>query len=141
MVYRLDDTLGFSIHKTTVRLRQSLGQNLRPFELTPEQFGVLGRLWENEGLSQRELADQLFKDKPTITRMLDKLHERGLVRREPDRRDRRIFRVFLTDQGKALEAPITEALKGFRQRAYRGFSQDEQDGLKAQLDRIFGNLE
>lgn len=140
MVYRLDDTLGFSIHKAAVRLRHALGQHLRPFELTPEQFGLLGRLWEQEGLSQRELADRLFKDKPTITRMLEKLEQRGLIRRQPDGHDRRVFRIFLTPAGRALEGPVLEALKDFRSQAYRGLPPDEQERTKFSLDRIYRNL-
>jgi DNA-binding MarR family transcriptional regulator len=141
VVYRLDDTLGFAIHRTAVRLRQMLGHRLRGFDLTPEQFGVLGRLWEREGLSQRELAELLFKDKPTITRMLDKLDDRGLTRRQPDPRDRRIYRVYLTADGKALEEPVLRAVRGARSQAYGGLSRAEQDRLKAELDLIFANLE
>ena len=141
VVYRLDDTLGFSMHKATVRLRQALGQRLRGFDLTPEQFGVLARLWEREGRCQRDLAELLFKDKPTITRMLDKLDQRGLVRREPDAKDRRIFRVYLTERGKDLEQPVLEAIRGVRGRAYRGLSVQQQDRLKGELELIVRNLE
>lgn len=140
MVYRLDDTLGFSIHKAAARLRHALGQHLRQFELTPEQFGLLGRLWEQEGLSQRELADRLFKDKPTITRMLETLDQRGLIRREHHDHDRRVFRVFLTAAGRALELPVLEALKDFRSQAYRGLSPEEQERTKAHMDQICRNL-
>jgi DNA-binding MarR family transcriptional regulator len=141
VVYRLDDTLGFSIHKAAVRIRQYLGHQLRAFDLTPEQFGVLARLWEREGVSQRELADLLFKDKPTITRMLDKLDARGLTRRLPDTRDRRVLRVYLTGPGRALEADVLEAVRGVRRSAYSGLSTEDQERLKAQLDHIFCNLD
>jgi DNA-binding MarR family transcriptional regulator len=140
LVYRLDDTLGFSIHKAAVRLRQALGQHLRPFDLTPEQFGLLGQLWEQEGLSQRELADRLFKDKPTVTRMLEKLDQRGLVHRCPDHQDRRVFRVFLTATGRALEGPILHALKDFRAQVYAGIDPDQQERIKSALDLIVRNI-
>jgi MarR family transcriptional regulator for hemolysin len=140
VVYRLDDTLGFSIHRTGVRLRQCLGQQLRALDLTPEQFGVLARLWEQDGLPQKELGRLLYKDKPTITRMLEKLDQRQLIRRVPDARDRRVYRVYLTPAGQALQVPVLEAITGLRSRAYRGLSVERQELLKAQLDRIFDNL-
>jgi DNA-binding MarR family transcriptional regulator len=140
VVYRLDDTLGFSIHRAGVRLRQCVGQQLRGLDLTPEQFGVLACLWEQEGLSQKQLAAMLYKDGPTITRMLEKLDQRELVQRKPDRADRRVYRVYLTDSGRALQGPVLEALSGLRTKAYRGLSEEDQERLKHQLDRIFSNL-
>lgn len=141
MVYRLDDTLGFSIHKAAVRLKQSMGGLLRPFSLTPEQFGVLARLWEQEGLSQRELAEMLYKDKPTVTRMLEKLEQRGLISRKPDVRDRRIVRVYLTEAGKKMEQPILEAIRGWRSKAYKGFDPDRQKDVRLAMEQIFDNLD
>jgi len=76
MPYRLEDSLGFAIHRTDMRFKLLGAQFLRPHGLTPEQFGVLATLCNRDGMSQRELADHLVKDRPNITRMLDKLQNK-----------------------------------------------------------------
>lgn len=61
----------------------------KPYNLTPEQAGVLRRLGEQEGISQKELSIRMVKDQTNIIRLLDQLEKKNLVRRGPNKEDRR----------------------------------------------------
>ncbi len=91
--------------------------------LTPEHWAVLSVLWETDGLQQAELADFVGKDRPNITRILDLLESNGFVRREADPKDRRVRRVFLTDQGRKMQDKLTPMAADFLQKALAGVSQ------------------
>lgn len=88
--------------------------------LTIEQWSVLYHLWKEDGMSQLELCHASFRDKPSITRLVDNLEKLGLVKRVPDERDRRINKIFLTPDAEKLqertmilaEETLNEALKG-----------------------------
>ena len=71
-------------------------------DVTPEQWVVLFRLYEREGLTQSELGDRTVKDKTTVTRILDRLEKKGLLYRRRDTRDRRSQRIYLTESGTSV---------------------------------------
>ena len=77
--------------------------NARGLNLTIEQWSVLYQLWKKEGLSQQELCNATFRDKPSITRLVDNLEKLNLVKRVAADNDRRINRIYLTRQGQKLE--------------------------------------
>lgn len=79
---------------------------LSEFGLTPPQFGVLKRLYEEDGRSASELVDRLFSDRSTIMAIIDKLEEKDFVRREPDRLDRRVNRIFLTEKAGRIQPDL-----------------------------------
>ena len=138
--YQLRQTIGFTLFRTSMRLKGEFSRKLNPFDITTEQFAVLGLLWERDDLLQHELAELLFKDRPNITRILEKLERKGLVERTPDDLDRRATRVNLTPSGAELEAPLTSLALDFRARAYRGLTDADMRDLGRLLDRILENL-
>src|SRR5438128_11889279 len=75
---------------------------LTPHGITPPQWGVLVALWEQDGLSLSELAQRSFFDGPTMTGIVDRLENSGLVERRRDSQDRRVISVYLTDAGREL---------------------------------------
>ncbi len=141
MGFSLDASPGPAIYRTAMRLRQEFGARLRPVDLTPEQFAVLACLWEDDGLPQRALAERLCKDKPNVTRILDRLQEKGLIERAPDPQDRRAYRVRLTAPGRAIQEPVVDIASALRRQAYRGLSPSEQARLVDLLQRVCGNLD
>jgi len=141
MPYRLEDSLGFAIHRTDMRFKLLGAQFLRPHGLTPEQFGVLATLCNRDGMSQRELADHLVKDRPNITRMLDKLQQKGLVERCPDPADRRIYRLHATTEGHDLMQQLVPSVLKLREQMFGVLSPAEQKTLRDLLDRLFDSME
>jgi DNA-binding MarR family transcriptional regulator len=96
----LDHSLGFLLGATYRKLTNFFAGRIKEFGLTPEQWAVLFRVREEDGLIQKEIADRAGKDKPTTTRILDTLEAKGFVTKRASEHDRRSFQVFITKQGK-----------------------------------------
>ena len=141
MNFSLEDSLGFIIYKTHLRLKNDLNQSFKPIDITTEQWGILGRLWEKDGVSQKDLADKTHKDQPNVTRILDKLEQKGLIRRELNPEDRRAFSVFLTREGCSLKNHLVPIAESSIKKALKGFSPQEIQTLTAFLNRIYDNIE
>src|SRR3977135_2692037 len=77
----------------------AFAERIRPLELTPPQAGVLRRLGQFPGQSQRGLADALGMHAPRLVALIDELEDGGLVARERDPDDRRNYAISLTDEG------------------------------------------
>jgi DNA-binding MarR family transcriptional regulator len=131
-----EDSLGFIIGKTNARLKNNLNNAFKPFNVTVEQWAILNRLWEEDGISQKALAEKSRKDQATITRILDKLEKRGLIRRDTDREDRRAFLVNLTAEGWELRRPLQEIAARNAAHSFQNLSPAEQDLLKKLLNKI-----
>jgi len=108
--------------------------------LTPEHWAVLNRLWENDGLSQSEIADQTFKDKANITRILDVMERNGLIKRQRHEHDRRSFRIFLNDKGKQYKSYIIPFAQQVNQTALKNLNVEDIAELKKLLNKIYENL-
>ncbi len=92
-----------SIVRLASRLQARADAFLRPYGVSSAQYNVLVLLkGARDGLSQVEISREMVVSRANITSIIDKLEKRGLVRRFPDTSDRRLFRVRLTDKGRAL---------------------------------------
>lgn len=78
------------------------------FNLTPEQFLVMDTLWDEGVLSQQKIADIIFKDKNSVTKLIDALENKGLVNRVPDKTDRRLNQIHLTERAISIKEDITK---------------------------------
>jgi DNA-binding MarR family transcriptional regulator len=141
-VFPLDNSPGFLIYRTATKLKAELSRAFHTagFSVTPEQWAVLNRLWENEGESQTVLAERTSKDRHNITRILDLLERNGLVRREPDPEDRRSRRIYLTDEGRALKKKLIPIVKKHLLRAFSGLDPEDVDRLTMIHEHIVANL-
>jgi len=100
-----DTSLGFVINRTAYMMRQHLQEEFRnqKHSTTPEEFALLRVLWKKDGRRQGELADYAFKDRTTVTRLIDGMVRKGLLVRKLDPTDRRVVCTWLTRAGKSLE--------------------------------------
>ncbi len=138
----IQDSLGLIIYRTALALKSALQRCFKEsgIEITPEQWAIIRHLWEEEGLSQREIGEKAAKDKPNITRMLDALQQKRLIFRQPDPRDRRKFCVYLTREGKQLHDRLLPLAQSLRERVTQGLTQPEIDGIKEVLAKINQNI-
>ena len=110
--HRVEDEAFVNIQRTADALMQGLATALKPTGLSPTQYNVLRILRgaEPDGLACREIADRMITRDPDITRLLDRLEDRGLVARSRDRADRRVITTRISDKGlrllKDLDGPI-----------------------------------
>ena len=96
------------LHLNHIRytVTRRLSTHLERYDLTLAQFGVLAQLQAVPDLSQQALADWLFVTKGNMVGLLNRLEDRGLVRRRPDPQDGRMHVVCLTEQGAELAARV-----------------------------------
>jgi len=133
---RIEDCLVFLASKTYQRLSQLAKQKLSKLGITTTQCALLHVLWEQDGLKGIELGERLRIDGATITGMLDRLEQNGIIERRPDSRDRRINLIFVTDKGKELEVPVKEVLKEVEDAVLSGFTEEETAIFKKMMTVI-----
>lgn len=124
-----------SLWRTYDRLRDLEDKLFATFDLTPQQYNVLRvlRAAHPEPLPTLLVAERLVSRAPDITRMLDKLEQRGLVRRERPARDRRTVLIGITDDGLALIEKIAEPLRECHARQLGHLTRAEIKSLSALL--------
>lgn len=136
-----EENLGFIIGLTSAKMKNNLGKALKPYNITQEQWTLLIRLWVQDGIPQKELSERCFKDQSTTTRILDKLEVRGLIRRQADSTDRRVFLIYLTREGQEIRGLLIPIARQALAQALFGLSEQEQVQLKSLLNRIGDNLD
>lgn len=114
--------------------------NLSGLNLTIEQWSVLYHLWKEDGQSQQDLCNATFRDKPSITRLLDNLEKGNLVKRVADEKDRRINKVYLTANAKKLQEPSMQLAEETLNEALDGVPPEEIDLCKQVLQKVYDNL-
>lgn len=114
--------------------------NSAGLNLTIEQWSVLYHLWKQDGRSQQELCNRTFRDKPSITRLVDNLEKLQLVKRVPSESDRRINLVFLTKQGIKLEEQTMNIAEETLNDALTGIPVENINLCKEILQQVYDNL-
>ncbi len=109
-------------------------------EITIEQWSVLYHLWKEDGLSQQELCNRTFRDKPSITRLIDNLEKQHLVNRMPSSTDRRINLVALTDKAKDMQQLTIDIANQTMNEALIGVKREDIDLVKQVFQRVYDNL-
>lgn len=110
------------------------------FDVTFEQFGVLTVLWYEDGTNQQTIADQLNRDKTTITRIIKNMIKRNLIVQVPDQLDKRNKLIYLTEKGKSLQNTMMDATAKVYLDALGGIKSEEIRSLTSSLKRMKNNL-
>ena len=141
--FNFDISLIFAIlnGKVSAAINRKLLRNFRDNELdiTPEQWTVLLFLWERDGVSQQELCNATFKDKPSMTRLIDHMEKQGLVVRIASRDDRRANLIYLTRQGRDLEERTGWVANRTLKEALEGLTTEELRISQEVLRKVFSN--
>lgn len=109
-------------------------------DITIEQWSILYHLWKEDCLSQQELCNRTFRDKPSITRLIDNLEKQKLVKRIDSKTDRRINLVCLTDAAKELQELTLELANKTMDEALIGINKDEIETVKKVFQQVYDNL-
>jgi MarR family transcriptional regulator, organic hydroperoxide resistance regulator len=131
---------GFLVRDTHLQFARALRGRLQPHKVTPGQWFFLRALWEEEGLSQRELSRRVGTTEPTTVSALRLLERNGVIRRQRNATDRRTINIFLTDAGRALKQDLLPYALEVNTVATAGLSTEEIDQLHAILSKIRDNL-
>lgn len=136
-----DASVGYQINHLARLLAQALHQRIVPLGVVPGQFAQLLALFEQDGLSQRELCDRVRIEQPTMANTLQRMERDGLIRREPDPADRRRTRTVLTSRARDLEAQLVAAARKVNAAATSGLSDPEVTAFLTTTARIIDNLQ
>jgi DNA-binding MarR family transcriptional regulator len=120
---------------------KALAGELAPHDILGGQWSVLRVLWEQEGLSQVDLAERMRVEKASLTSVLDAMERRKLIVRTRNSDDRRKVNINLTSHGRGLKGQLLPYGVSINRRATRGMSATEVDQLRGLLARVIRNLE
>ncbi len=109
---------------------------LRPLELTVAQFDALANLYNDDGVTQQELARRLLVTKGNMTGLVRRLVERGWVHKRVDPEDARAVRLALTAAGRRLTKKALMVQRSLIEDMMLALEPDEVEGLRAQLTRV-----
>jgi DNA-binding MarR family transcriptional regulator len=134
------ETLPFEIGETAHALRRAFDRRAATLGVTRAQWKVLFRLSRTPGLRQVELADILDVEPITLSRILDRLEEAGLVERLRDPDDRRAWRLEITTKAQPLIAKLRALAEELMDEAFAGLSEDELALMRSKLAKIRDNI-
>ena len=136
----LSRNFGFLLNDVARLMRTAYDRRIRKLGLTRAQWWVLTHLYRSNGVSQTELAETLEIEKPTLGRLLDRLEAKGWVKREHDAKDRRVWRVHLTEEVEPALRTMRTIAKELRRDALSGISAAERERFVDTLLAIKENL-
>lgn len=132
----IDKTVGFLLAKAYQRACLIFKEHFEEYDLTPQQFGLLGFLWQEDGITQAVLSARSQIDRTTMGGLIDRLEKEGLVVRRAHPEDRRAYRVCLTEKGKALQPELTPLALKAQEKLIAKLSPEEVESLKALLEKL-----
>ena len=117
-------------------------QNARKFgmDISQDQWMVIGPIWKQKGISQKEIAEYCGKDKTSVTKIIDTLEKKNLLVRYSDQIDQRIKRVVLSNKGKDLMKNVMPVIEQHRNDLLGGIKNKEIETFKIVLKKIYSNL-
>ena len=128
------------VASTAIARRLQKKFNTAGLNLTIEQWSVLYHLWKKEGISQQDLCNASFRDKPSITRLVDNLEKANLVKRVAAEKDRRINLIYLTKQGQQLEERTMQLADETINEALKSVAPENVELCKQVLQIVYDNL-
>ncbi len=136
----LSRNFGFILNDVARLMRTTFDRRVKALGLTRSQWWVLNHLFRNNGVTQSELADILEVEKATLGRLLDRMEQKGWIRREGHADDRRAKRVFLTEDVEPSIKTMRAAAAEVRRESISGLSVAQQTQFVDALLAIKANL-
>lgn len=140
--FKRGELYSFITGKASTAIARRLQKNFKQanVEITIEQWSVLYHLWKEDGMSQQQLCDATFRDKPSITRLVDNLEKLKLVKRVPSKDDRRINMIYLTKEAQQLQEQSLEIANKTLNEALDGVTNGQIEIAKEVLQQVYDNL-
>ena len=137
---RPEKSAGYLVRDTHLLFAKALRTRLQTHQITPGQWYFLRALWDEEGLSQRELSRRVGTTEPTTVSALRLLARNGMIERVRNPKDRRTINIFLTDRARAMKAELMPVAIEVNDVATAGLSDEEFTQLRALLQKVRENL-
>ena len=140
MSIKREKSVGYVVNHLSRAMTQALNDAIKDLGVSPGQVPVLMCLWEQDGLTQRELYERVSIEQATMSNTLKRMERDGLVRRKPDPRDRRAARILLTAKAKKLQPPVSDAIKAVNKQAIGGLKKKDKKCLMDLMGAMIDNL-
>jgi MarR family transcriptional regulator for hemolysin len=139
--YNFDNSIGYKVYRTSRAFQKAFDLELRDkVGVTLSQWRVINVLVSFNGITQKEIADKLEVEAPSLIPIIDKLQKIELVERRSDPKDRRINRIYLTKKTESLYESMHECGLSIIKLATKGIDQDQLNIVIKYLDTIINNL-
>lgn len=135
-----DVSFGYLLSDVTLLFRKHFDRRAVAFGLTRAQWRATKVLYHREGLRQTELAEFLEMEPIAVGRVIDRLQAAGFVERRPDPKDRRAWRLYVTEQSREVIGGMELIARGLRKDATQGIAHSELEQALAVIGRIKDNL-
>ncbi len=136
MMHKLEDSLGFQVNMTANAMKNRFNSFLKPYGLTSEQYVIMKSVEENPDISPTQLAEITFKDKTTITRMIDTLVKNEMLLRIPKPDDRRAYQIGWSKKGEKTMHTILPITEDLLAKIRSQFSSDELATFLSILEQL-----
>lgn len=130
-----------SVARACQLMQSALARELAPFDIKPPHLDILANLYRYEGLSQQELARRLLVGRSNISMTLPQMERRGLIERRGDSRDKRVLRLYLTSEGKALAAQALQIQTDLIDRILSATPVEECVAIGSNMERMIAALQ
>lgn len=140
--FRRGELYSFITGMASTAIARRLQKNFRQegITITIEQWSVLYHLWKQDGISQQELCLATFRDKPSITRLLDNLEKLEMVVRKPSPTDKRSKLIMLTETARGLQEKTMNIAAMTLNEALEGVAATDLESAKKVLQQVYDNL-
>ncbi|MFX3632285.1 MAG: MarR family winged helix-turn-helix transcriptional regulator [Candidatus Pristimantibacillus sp.] len=133
--------LGYILSRTYLAFKKTASRAMGSYDITPEQYGILHRLGQQEeGISQKKLAELTVRDQTTTGKIIDKLEHKKLVLRSADPTDRRAVLLYLTPEGRAILSDTDSITQQIHEQATVEISDEELTNFVHVLNKIYRNM-
>ena len=140
MSLKREKSLSYVVNHLSRLLTQAMGDAIKDLGVTPGQLPVVMCLWEQDGLTQRELYERVNIEQATMSNTLKRMERDGLIKRKPDPNDRRAARITLTPKAKKLEAQLADAVKEVNKTAVGALKKKDKKILMDLMGAMIENL-
>nr|WP_154984072.1 MarR family transcriptional regulator [Paenibacillus xylanexedens] len=131
---------GFLIHRTDLKLTNYFIKQLKPYEVTPEQWSIISFMDLDKATTQKELAEAIDRDQTTVVRMIHSLERKGMVRRIVNDQDKRSHHLYLSPKGEEVKEKLLLTVQDAHNYVTRGIEPEELEQLKAILEKLYMNV-
>jgi len=137
--YTPDESVGYLVARVRASLFAAVDREMAPLGVSAAQFVIVLNVAQQRATCAADLAREQSTDTGSMTRMIDRLVRKGLLRRTRDPKDRRVVRLELTEAGRKLARKLPPVAVKVLNQHLRGFSEAEFEQLKSLLRRMLAN--
>jgi DNA-binding MarR family transcriptional regulator len=137
--FRPEESIGYLIKAAYLSMQRAIDVEVAPMDLTAMQWTPLLRMAAGQADTAAELARIVGMDTGAMTRMLDRLEHKGLIRRSRSAEDRRVIKLELTEEGRHKANQIPPLLQKVSEMHFAGLNEAERESMKVMLRRMLAN--